>query len=407
MKTLIPVFLLIVLIFLSCKKDLSHHEKINSGTSLEQKDNPEIGFPSVVGDWDSLIFNGKTIYVEKKNGKYIWMGDIAFDQKTIDSLRQNNSGARTFKNIDAHLWTGGKVYFEIDPSFIGGEIIMINAAIQHWRDNSSLEFISRTNQNNYVRIERGEDSSGLYSDYVGMKGGKQIINLEPNIFVTGNIIHEIGHTIGFYHEQSRTDRGNAIVVNFNNIIPHSPQNVNQFQTYATLGESGSQIGNFDFNSIMLYSSWALSDFIHPTMTRLDGSTFWAQRVSLSAGDIETAAYIYGPPFAKITKVVTSSYYDPYDADFDEYGDIVLNFYSDKACSIPTTLTDNKAFHYKKYISERNNGVNYNYSIAEGFNLTAGSSSYTIDRYHEFDDSYRGYSNNYYYLDLSGTSPYTR
>lgn len=51
-------------------------------------------------------------------------------------------------------------------------------------------------------------------------GGMQEIAIGVDgICEQGNILHEILHSAGFWHEQSRSDRDKYIKVNFHNIIP--------------------------------------------------------------------------------------------------------------------------------------------------------------------------------------------
>ena len=62
----------------------------------------------------------------------------------------------------------------------------------------------------YVEIQ--SQDGGCYSSGLGRSGdGKQVINLERDLFsacmTTGTIIHELIHAWGFWHEQTRPDRG--------------------------------------------------------------------------------------------------------------------------------------------------------------------------------------------------------
>lgn len=65
----------------------------------------------------------------------------------------------------------------------------------------------------------------------------------------GSIAHEIGHVLGFYHEQSRPDRDEHVSVHMENVTPKFQYN---FKKYGT-----SQVRTdepYDIGSVMHYGS---------------------------------------------------------------------------------------------------------------------------------------------------------
>ena len=182
-------------------------------------------------------------------------------------------------------WPNCTVYYTINSAL--PEQFRVTDAISHWESQYSISFVLRTSQANY--IEFVSSSSGGCSSRLGMIGGRQEIKL-GSYCSTGNAIHEIGHALGFLHEHQRTDRDSSIIIHNGNIRTNA---VNNFKSYTELNIPGYQIGNFDFGSIMLYGSSAFSSNGLPTITKVDGSTFYAQRSSLSDGDLDMIENMYG------------------------------------------------------------------------------------------------------------------
>jgi hypothetical protein len=181
-------------------------------------------------------------------------------------------------------WPNCRVPFTIDAALPNPA--RITDAIAHWEANTNYRFVARSTEVDFVTFRPG---SGCSSS-VGRRGGQQFVNLAPGC-MTGNTIHEIGHVIGLWHEQSREDRDLFVTINWANITPGLEHNFNQHIT------DGDDIGAYDFASIMHYPRDAFtvngSDTITPIAAVPPGVTI-GQRAGLSAGDIASANTLCTP-----------------------------------------------------------------------------------------------------------------
>lgn len=90
---------------------------------------------------------------------------------------------------------------------------VVEAAIADYHKYSCLRFVPRTNERDYVQYIVDD---GCYS-YVGRSIGRQPISIGRGCEYKGIAIHEMLHTVGFFHEQSRTNRDDYITIDFKNI----------------------------------------------------------------------------------------------------------------------------------------------------------------------------------------------
>ena len=54
---------------------------------------------------------------------------------------------------------------------------------------------------------------------IGRRSGKQQISIGSGCEHKGHVLHELMHTVGFMHEQSRKDRDRYVEVSWENIEP--------------------------------------------------------------------------------------------------------------------------------------------------------------------------------------------
>lgn len=104
----------------------------------------------------------------------------------------------------------------------------------------------------------------------------------------GETIHEIGHSVGLFHEQTRFDRDDHVNIIWANIDPASQFN---FEKHSKV--VGTDTGDYDFGSIMHYAPTAFSINGQPTITKKDGSSFVQNDAVLSPGDVGGVAAMYG------------------------------------------------------------------------------------------------------------------
>ncbi|XP_055334677.1 uncharacterized protein LOC129585819 isoform X2 [Paramacrobiotus metropolitanus] len=132
------------------------------------------------------------------------------------------------------------------------ETEMLMLAFRDFSDSTCVQFVPRTGQRDYVFITT-DPKRGCLS-YIGWQGGRQeVFLLRPNCFyLKGTIIHELMHTIGFYHEHSRPDRDDHVQVVWNNIRADKLSNFQIEQSGNTLGVP------YDYSSVMHYSALTFS-----------------------------------------------------------------------------------------------------------------------------------------------------
>lgn len=191
------------------------------------------------------------------------------------------------------IWEHGVIPFEIDAQFSGGHRALFQQAMRHWENHTCIKFVERNAVEHPNFILFTIRPCGCCS-FVGKRGnGGQAISIGTNCDKFGIVVHELGHVIGFWHEHTRPDRDEHIVIEKANIISGQENNFNKL----TVDEVTSLGVPYDYESIMHYarntfSKGAYLDTIFPIPFPGRITPEIGQRVRLSNGDIKQANLLY-------------------------------------------------------------------------------------------------------------------
>ncbi|CAF1124491.1 unnamed protein product [Adineta ricciae] len=219
-------------------------------------------------------------------GENTFEGDMRFSTKISRGVGIRKAAAR---------WTNGIVPYQFIPGHTADQQAFIVAVMRKMENTFAI--------NNARCIQfRPKVASDLYyisimngtgcSSNVGMPStpnfNHTVILQSSGCIDNGRIMHELLHTLGFFHEQSRPDRDSYVRVNTANIDSTMLFNFDKMSStdVDTLNTS------YDYESVMHYETTAFSKNGLPSIEPLQSGVKIGQRYYLSATDIQEVRMYY-------------------------------------------------------------------------------------------------------------------
>ncbi|XP_054579582.1 meprin A subunit beta [Eptesicus fuscus] len=218
----------------------------------------------VDGGIDQDIFD-----INEALGLDLFEGDIR-----LDGVQDRNSIIG-----ENYRWPNTIPYVLEDSLEMNAKGVILNA-FERYRLKTCIDFKPWTGEANYISVFKG---SGCWSSIGNRRVGKQNLSIGENCDRIATIQHEFLHALGFWHEQSRSDRDDYVSIIWDRIQSGKENNFNVYDDQV----SDSLNVPYDYTSVMHYSKTAFRNGTEPTIvTRIpDFMDVIGQRMDFSDSDL--------------------------------------------------------------------------------------------------------------------------
>ena len=234
-------------------------------------------------------------------GKAVYQGDVL-----LDNVQQSPNGAGTNGfgiAYSQYLWpkVGGiaQVPYTIEP--LSGDLTNLNTAITQFNSTFAgvIQLVAHGSETNYVDFNfNSGDTSGVCDAFEGDTGkGQQVVGGSGSCTVA-TILHEMGHTVGVWHEQTRPDRDTYVSVNYNAVIKGSRGN------FDPIYDNQQMLSPYDYASVMEYPAFSFSRNGEPCIETVPSGIPLSNPNGYSAADVDGIKRLYGTIPTQVT--VTSN-----------------------------------------------------------------------------------------------------
>ncbi|OQV19677.1 putative High choriolytic enzyme 1 [Hypsibius exemplaris] len=200
-----------------------------------------------------------------------------------DRSRKTTNLHRNAIKDPSKKWWSKTIPYVFASDFNSAHRAIIEKAHREIESSSCVRFVPRAYEWDYIEYVSKAGCNAV----VGRQGGRQEVSLQVPVCLKQSIaVHETLHALGFYHEQSRSDRDQYIRVNLDNVIP-------QYRFAYQIEDTNNLNTPYDYGSIMHYSTtYFAMDLRKPTMVALTPGKHIARSSQMTLIDKQRVNSLY-------------------------------------------------------------------------------------------------------------------
>lgn len=280
----------------SSLSDISNSSLVDNGSSsLGEISNSSLGDngSSSLGDISNSSLGRNAFHgiqeANKANISKFFEGDIVPDPELEEEIR-HGANSRNGLRWRKRLWTSRVIPYSI-PSWMSHITSNVQEAIKEFHSKTCLRFVPYhwAYHKNYITFSNSNGcSSRIGKRYADP--GKQTISIGEGCNWVGTIMHEMMHAIGFFHEQSRSNRDKYVKIYWQNIVDGFSDQFDKY-SWRTIDDLGV---SYDYQSVMHYDRMAFTKNGKPTIVAIDNENmeFGTPEGRFSARDVVKINALY-------------------------------------------------------------------------------------------------------------------